>query len=87
MLSRTSQSDRGDPDDDGRDSQDEKQRGRAGVAKVLGASVSHDATGHQQGQSDCGGDTKHRDDESGGQSQGAGNLQRPDQTPQLRSDM
>jgi hypothetical protein len=86
MLSRTSQSDRGDPDDDGRDSHDEKQRGRGGVAKVLCAGVSHDATGHQQGQSDRGSDTKHREDKSGGQSQSAGDLKRSDQAPQLRPD-
>jgi hypothetical protein len=89
MISPTSKNrlDRGDPDDGGRDSQHEKQRGRAGVAKVLCAGVSHDATDHQQGQSDRSSDTKHWDDKSGGQSHGAGNLQRPDQAPQLRPDV
>ncbi len=41
---------------------------------------------HQQGQSDRGSDTKHWDDKSGGQSQSAGDLQRPDHAPQLRPD-
>jgi hypothetical protein len=79
-------SDRGDPDDDGHDSQHEEQRGGAGVAKILCAGVSPDAADHQQGQSDRGSDTKHRDEESDGQSQGAGDLQRPNHALQLRPD-
>ena len=89
MLSPISENrlDRSDPEDGGRDSQHEKQRRRACVAKVLGADVSHDAADHQQGQSDRGSDPKRWDDKSGGQSQGASNLQRTDHAPQLRTDV